>query len=148
MNAFLFAGVLLLGAARAVFEPAQSVCPEETQTASNQILARLVSGTDKAATRQRYGLPAVAVTRVLNDSADAAICTRLTRFVGTELTTSDWRTRWIPTYYKVNNLYYVVLVPKPEDPAPLAPGEVYIDLRWSSVYVLDGQLNVRARLAA
>ncbi|HEX2220873.1 MAG TPA: hypothetical protein VHG35_18900 [Gemmatimonadales bacterium] len=119
-----------------------------TSSTSDEVLARLVSGLDKAATRQRYGLAAVAVTRVLNHAADAATCTRLTQFVETELTTSDWRARWSPTYYKVSNLYYVVLVPKPADPTPLAPGEVYIDLRWSGVYVPDGQYKVLARIAS
>lgn len=143
---FLLLILLLAGAGAPLnSRSAQTVCPAATQ-ASDQIVADLVRSPERAATRQKLGLPALAVTRVLNDSQDAALCSRITQIVETRTSNRDWRTRWNPSYYKVNNLYYIVLARKPNnEPAPA--GKVYIDLRWTPVYVLDSNLNVIGGIA-
>ncbi|HEX2220874.1 MAG TPA: hypothetical protein VHG35_18905 [Gemmatimonadales bacterium] len=117
--ALLVLTLLVAGAAtRLDSTAAQTVCPAATE-ASNQLVADLVRSPDRAATRQKLGLPALAITRVLNDSQDATVCSRISQFVETRTSNRE----------------------------PVPAGKVYIDLRWTPVYVLDSNLNMVAGLA-
>lgn len=142
----LLTSIFLLASGVAASTGAQTACPAPT-TETTQIAARLASAPDYADIRQKHGLPASTVMRVLTDSADAAVCGRITAFVNSMTPNADWRTRWLPAYYRVGSLYYVVLVPKPEPTAPPPPGKVHIDLSWSGLYVLDSSLNLVAGMA-
>ncbi|HEX2204104.1 MAG TPA: hypothetical protein VHG91_12425 [Longimicrobium sp.] len=142
----LLVSIFLLAGSVGAIPDAQTACPAATAE-TTQIATRLASAPDYADTRQKYGLPTSTVMRILNDSADAATCGRITAFVDTMTPNADWRTRWSPAYYRVGALYYVVLTPKPISTAPPPPGKVDIDLSWSGLYVLDSSFNLVAGLA-
>jgi hypothetical protein len=118
------------------------VCPPETAS-TLRIVRRYATAQRMAEMRRRTHSPRVASgsVRLLVDSADAGACHRLMsglakhmRAQGHDSTTSH------PTFYAAGGMFYGV---ERMPPHPLeGTGRLYIDSRWTPLYVFDEKMRV------
>jgi hypothetical protein len=104
------------------------------------------SSTTYADTRRKYALPTVDSTRIrlLTRERDAEACIQLRRFVAT--LRRDPSVGRLPVFYEAGGYYYVYLDLEPGT-APAKPGRVFVDMRWRSLFALDGEFNRVAALS-
>lgn len=129
-----------------------NACPAET-AAAHRGVRFFVSAPTHADTRQRYRLPTMdsAQVRLLTDAGDAETCRRLHRFVATRRRAPGApetpRVRQLPTFYEAGGFYYVYLDLESRRPSNMQPGQIYVDMRWRSMFVTDRDFNQVAAIA-
>jgi hypothetical protein len=123
--------------------PTSSYCPAETES-GRRITLRYASSADYAAARMRDHLPTVdaSAVRPLTDRADAETCRRLLRTLGKNLSEQGGSlARVRPVFYEAGGYYYAVLSQRPHH-LPRRGGPLYIDARWTPLYVLNRDFEV------
>jgi hypothetical protein len=122
---------------------ATTQCPGDTE-AGRRIATRFVTDSQYAAARHDAGVPALtpAAVRSLSTAADADACRRIMdgvrRFVQAK---GGNLGRLLPVLYEAGG-YYIAVLTQPPRHTPTPGGALYIDGRWTPLYVLNRDFEV------
>jgi hypothetical protein len=127
---------------------ASGQCPADTE-AGRRIANRFVGESRYAGARRETGVPATeaSAVRLLGGAADAETCRRIMDSVRRYVQAKGGAIgRLQPVLYEAGGHYVAVLTQRPRH-SPTAGGALYIDGRWTPLYVLNHEFEVTGSAA-